>query len=241
MDVRCLAFDFGGTLTARTEAPGVKEILHEWSRFHGAPADLLFEKKFQQAYDEARERYKRTGAPTSLVYMLKNALSSGNPSEEVDIVAFVNDLWRNAEDGKVYPEAVAALARLHSAGYTLFLACNTRRPLTCRKHALKEAGVYEFFSALMVSSELGYGKPDPRFYQKVIEAGRLVGCKEWEILFAGDSFERDVLGPRRHGMQAVWITENPNLDLSKEILTIPHVRDLPRLLMDLYSQDARKS
>lgn len=60
------------------------------------------------------------------------------------------------------------------------------------------------FAPVVISSELGWRKPAPGFYQEVI---RLGGGNPGEILFVGDHPELDVAWPKSHGMKAAPIHE----------------------------------
>ena len=55
---------------------------------------------------------------------------------------------------------------------------------------------------VVISSEVGYRKPHPAFYES---ARTCLNLPAAEILCIGDDLENDVLGPRRCGFQAVLI------------------------------------
>jgi putative hydrolase of the HAD superfamily len=59
-----------------------------------------------------------------------------------------------------------------------------------------------YFEAIVVSTEVGIGKPDPRIFE--ITLSRLGIAKE-DATMVGDSLLRDVAGARRAGVRAIWI------------------------------------
>ncbi|HEX3331346.1 MAG TPA: HAD family hydrolase, partial [Gaiellales bacterium] len=57
--------------------------------------------------------------------------------------------------------------------------------------------------AVVVSGEVGFRKPHPRFYAAVLEA---LGAEPDAVMFVGDTFRDDVLGPAGAGMQTCLAT-----------------------------------
>jgi len=228
-DVKCVAFDFGGTLATGTSAPELCEVVARWRSQYGQ-SDTGFEARLAQAFVESRQAYKNTGATISLNTMLRASLGSVSFDQQIGVDAFVEDLWRNTQDGRIYPDVTFVLEQLNVAGFSLMLACNTRRPGQFRRKTLEESGILKYFSGMVISSELGYGKPSTKFYRAVERVAADLGCDVHETLFVGDSLERDVLGPLRYGMQAVWVTEATNT-LHEQVPVVSHIRLLPNLFL----------
>jgi putative hydrolase of the HAD superfamily len=67
---------------------------------------------------------------------------------------------------------------------------------------LGRIGLAHHFEVSLSAGALGYAKPDRRAYVALADALTL---KPAEILFVGDEPHADVLGPRRVGMQTVWV------------------------------------
>ncbi|MDF5751104.1 HAD family hydrolase [Spongiactinospora sp. TRM90649] len=129
----------------------------------------------------------------------------------------------------VDPYAAAALHVLHRAGKRLILASNTR-PDQDRHAALRRGGVDHLFHEVFLSAELGVAKPHAEFYRRVLAAA---GCEPPEVLWVGDSVQKDVIGPSRHGMRPALVgrAELPDgVVVPGEVMLIRHVRDLPALL-----------
>jgi FMN phosphatase YigB (HAD superfamily) len=120
---------------------------------------------------------------------------------------------------------------LRHTGRALVLACNTQRPIAHRQRTLAAAGLADCFDALVLSSEIGVAKPDPRFYAVVADAARReAGCAPEAILFVGDTLDKDVIGPRAFGMRAALVDGAPPPDLPEGVPVISHVAELPELL-----------
>ncbi|MGR7000630.1 HAD family hydrolase [Yinghuangia aomiensis] len=78
----------------------------------------------------------------------------------------------------------------------------------------------------VLSGEVGYREPHPRFYEAVVTA---CGAPAPHILFVGDHPEKDVLGPRRHGMIALRVARlgSPAPTASR---VLGHLAGLPEFL-----------
>lgn len=68
---------------------------------------------------------------------------------------------------------------------------------------VERAGLDKLFDVVIISGELGFGKPDSRIYE--VTASRL-GVTQSECIMVGDNFRRDVIGAQDAGMRGVWIS-----------------------------------
>jgi putative hydrolase of the HAD superfamily len=61
---------------------------------------------------------------------------------------------------------------------------------------------YRLLDDLIISSEVGWRKPAPKFFEAVCQR---LACEPGQILFIGDSIENDYAGARSAGMRALLI------------------------------------
>ena len=66
---------------------------------------------------------------------------------------------------------------------------------------LAHSGIAGLFSAILISEELGFAKPDPRFFQA---AGNALELPLGQLLCVGDSPVADIAGARAAGIDACW-------------------------------------
>jgi putative hydrolase of the HAD superfamily len=71
------------------------------------------------------------------------------------------------------------------------------------REIIDRVGLTPFFDVVLISGELGYRKPHPRVYHRLIEN---LGVERHEILYVGDDPEPDIHGAQRVGLQPVWFT-----------------------------------
>ncbi len=98
-----------------------------------------------------------------------------------------------------FPEVGVALRRLRQAGYRLAVCSNFDARLNSVMAGLPELAPIEL---RIISSEIGYRKPSPRFFEALVRAA---GCCPSEILFIGDDPTSDVAAARNSGLAALQI------------------------------------
>lgn len=112
------------------------------------------------------------------------------------------------------PGAKEMLERLQAKGYRLFAASNSFGHL--QRSRLECAGILHFFEDTYISMDIGYDKPDIRFYQ---EALRRCGLQPSEVLMIGDSMTTDVLGAQAAGIDALFFDRQKDalLEITKSL------------------------
>ena len=98
-----------------------------------------------------------------------------------------------------YPETRDVLTEVDRLGVRQLVLSNHvwELPDICRAH-----GWLPPLTEVLTSARLGVEKPHPESYVAAIAAA---GCAPGEILFVGDTYEADVAGPERAGMQALLV------------------------------------
>jgi 2-haloacid dehalogenase len=72
---------------------------------------------------------------------------------------------------------------------------------TVQRGRIRKSGIEGYFSAILISEELGIAKPDPRFFHRAAEAVALP-CSE--LLCVGDNPSADIGGARAAGIAGCW-------------------------------------
>jgi 2-haloacid dehalogenase len=108
--------------------------------------------------------------------------------------------YLSALSGKAFflPHAREVLEEL-SRRATLCLITNGLT--TVQRGRIRTSGMGRFFSAILISEELGIAKPDPRFFHQAAEAAGLP-CSE--LLCVGDNPSADIGGARAAGIEGCW-------------------------------------
>lgn len=99
-----------------------------------------------------------------------------------------------------YPGVPHVLRRLGAAGFRLALVTDGAPDLQREKADL--AGLTPYFGAIVVSGEVGHGKPDPGIFTAALER---LDARPEQAVMVGDNPQRDIAGARGCGIRAVLI------------------------------------
>jgi putative hydrolase of the HAD superfamily len=79
----------------------------------------------------------------------------------------------------------------------------TNGPADIQRLKFETTGLADCFDAVVVSGEVGLGKPDPAVFALAVDR---LGASPRDTVMVGDSWERDVLGALGAGLSAVWVS-----------------------------------
>ena len=101
----------------------------------------------------------------------------------------------------LYPDALSCLERVRALGLRVGVVGNQTEALEswARASALPA-------DVIASSASLGARKPDPAFFERVVE---LVECDAGEVAYVGDRVDNDVLPAARAGLVAVHVRRGP--------------------------------
>ena len=121
---------------------------------------------------------------------------------------------------RCYPDVEPALGGLADMGISVCVGSNFDSRLRGVVQGLAELEVY--FDSLVISSEVGYRKPHPLFFQAVCNH---LGLPEHQVLCVGDDSENDVRGALQAGLSGILIDRG-----GQRPADLPHVPVLTALV-----------
>jgi putative hydrolase of the HAD superfamily len=128
---------------------------------------------------------------------------------------------------RMYPDAAVALDWLHGR-YPLAVVSNG--PSGEQRGKLQALDLERRFDAVLISGEVGVGKPQPGIFEAALER---LGAGAGEAVHVGDNVGSDVAGALAAGVGAVWLNRlgmctDPKGPVADEMIT--SLEELPRLL-----------
>lgn len=168
-----------------------------------SPAELIeFNRKQQESFYAGKDKkIQHHNFCKILGQVLKDDLGVELPEEKV--CSLIYEYHKIARGyARLYPGVIETLTRLKEK-YTLSVASYTQGCFT--KFELKELGIDKYFSHFVYTSDIGFHKASPAFYEKCLE---IVGKKTEDCVMIGDNYDVDVLVPQTLGMKAIWV-KNP--------------------------------
>jgi len=209
---KAIGFDLFNTLM--TVHPDAMQAAHELQlrvlHEEGLPVE---EEAFGKAYVEAAVRFikaaHKDGREThnrfwvaEALETLGHSLSPEDPRIAKAVDAYFSAFYPNCNLIPGTKELLGELAEHYPLGMI------TDGPAARKIIALLE--INPFFQHVLVSGELGYRKPHPYLFERLVGA---LGVPADEILFVGDDLEADVQGARDAGLQPVLTTCVPDGNL----------------------------
>lgn len=226
MRARAVVLDFFGTLARATHSVGLDEIMARHG--HTIPGHLhemwwSGDIDGAEHVDQSRSReHYLAWQRERLVAMLHEA--DVHPGEHEAILADLQ-AGRALRVLEAYDEVRGVLRELRSRGMTLAVCSNWDWDL---EPAIAEAGLDGCFDTLVSSAWAGARKPHPRIYRYLLEQ---TGLDPAEILFVGDTWGPDVVGPRAAGMTAAYLERDghwpdPTVPADPAEAEVARLRDL---------------
>ncbi len=142
----------------------------------------------------------RAWAPTYRRETWRSALEAFDVDDD-DLAATMAEVFMTERRARqvVFPEAEAVLRDL-KRDHRVGLLTNGAPDL--QREKLAGSGLGKYFDAVIVSGDLGYGKPDPRVFMHLLG---LLKTPPSDAVMVGDNPSRDIAGARAAGVYAVWI------------------------------------
>jgi putative hydrolase of the HAD superfamily len=104
---------------------------------------------------------------------------------------------------RVYEGIPELLTQLKRAGKKLYLLSNAQRIFS--EPELKALKLYDYFDGILISSDCGFKKPSPRFFQEVLDRYHL---DKKESIMIGNDPNSDIKGARGTGLPCLYIHSN---------------------------------
>src|ERR1700682_5137109 len=126
----------------------------------------------------------------------------------------------------VFPESRQVLAELKEHYQ---LAMITNGAIDIQRDKIDGSNLGGFFNPIIISGELGFGKPNPKLFQLALQ--RLAGTPD-QCVMIGDSLSRDIAGASAVGIRTIWLNRfqrkfadhdpTPDLELT-DLVTLPTI------------------
>ena len=122
-------------------------------------------------------------------------------------------LYRTTMQTNLVDGAIETLEYLKAQGYILSIISNGFVEVQYTK--LRRSGLIPYFANVFLSEEIGYQKPDIRFFQTVLDR---LNASPSECLVIGDNFQTDIQGAQNANIRAVFYKNNADLPLNCEFM-----------------------
>jgi putative hydrolase of the HAD superfamily len=197
---RGVLLDFYGTLARATQWVSVDVVLAE----HGVElSDEIKNRWWNEGIDgiehlehsQSRDHYVDWQQQRLLGMLAETDLHPG----EYEVVSTKLRLGNQDRVLEAYPEALDVLAALRDRGLRLGICSNWDWDLA---EAVEEAGLTAAVDVMVSSAWVGARKPHPRIFEHTLSK---LDMDPEVVVFVGDTWGPDVVGPRATGMRPVYL------------------------------------
>lgn len=222
MRLAAIFFDVGETLVDETEVWG------GWADWLGVPR-LTFFAAMGAVLARDRDGLQRTEERP----VLREVLRLVRPDVDFDAAAHQRG---DAEQGftidDLYPDALPCFLALRERGYRIGIAANqpARADAVLRRSGLP-------FEWLLISELEGVQKPDPAFFERIMQ---VTGLPAASIAYVGDRVDNDVIPAHLAGLVPVHVRRGPWgvlqsewPDVERAALRLDSLREFPERLREL--------
>ena len=220
---RAFAFDMYGTLV-RARFGNLDDIYSAFYRlFPDADREAVQEEyeSFVSAYETKNGRHRELTI-TCLLEHMDSVFGTENDSLEAE-----NIMMRATHTFIPVEGAEETLQYFRDRGYRIGVLSNTSYRGAVVKGLLEDVGFDHLIDVVVSSADVGYRKPDDRAFEAVVAA---LGCRRTDCFFAGDSEDKDFLGPRRFGMKGSFLID-PSRP-SRECGIVSSISEIPSFFRD---------
>ncbi|MGD0478479.1 MAG: HAD family hydrolase [Nitrososphaerales archaeon] len=240
--IKAVLFDYGGTLVqARRPWEEVKPTAV------AAPYALLCRHGLKAPYGEyttldssifdrysVLEKQRESDIPDIVKYceMVDTLFPSSSKAWRERVAAEANNaFWDVATANYVLQRgARRCLAELRSMKLRLAVVSNHHSPEALTNH-LTQLDVKSHFSSIIVSSQVGFRKPDRRIFAMGLSSLRVHPS---EAVFVGDSIPYDIEGAKRAGMTTILIGKDDRFDKQEQPdFTVVSLTEVPKIVSSL--------
>ncbi len=171
------------------------------SGFSVPDLDLFFD-RYISVRDDFRSYSRATLREWDIRDAINQHLLSIGINDGNDIADHFFDAYYQRVAGQltIFDDTAAVLGKLKDRGLRIGLVSNTIFPETYHKKELHGFGIDKYFDFTLFSSSFGFRKPHPSIYERAV---KLMSREKERILFVGDRYIEDYVGPREFGLRAI--------------------------------------
>lgn len=105
------------------------------------------------------------------------------------------------------PGAKETTLRLHEAGFPIVMVADGL--VQSFSNSMKQNGLYDIFSAKIISEAIGEHKPSPKMFQAAMDAMGLKEKDKRRVIMVGNNLKRDIIGANLFGIRSVLLDWSP--------------------------------
>jgi len=214
MDIRALLFDVNGTLIDIETDDGLEEIYRAIGHFLAYQGIVLHRWEVRDLYVQILQQQRAVSSETFVewdaVEVWREFLQRGAsdytrslPAQKREqLPLFLAELYRGIARKRLrlHPQVQETLDQL-SSRYHMAVVTDAQSAYAVPE--LHAVGLLKYFNPIIVSGDYGYRKPDPRLFQRALDA---LQVRPEQAIFLGNDFYQDIFGAQQVGMKTIFVS-----------------------------------
>ena len=196
--IRALLIDVGGPLVDESA-----DFDHTIRMLRRILSDQLGRKVTESEIIRARDQAILAWAPSFTKAVLWKFLQPDKALTNDAYMKAVKEIYKYKEDLILMP-GVTEILPILAEKYVLAIAGNQLSEI---KGKLEKSGILKYFTSKLVSCDIGFHKPDSRFFTAVCDR---IGIPPAECCMIGDRLDNDIYPANVMGMRTIWIRVGPH-------------------------------
>ena len=198
-------FDLYGTIIdIHTEEGELKlwKALAKYYRQHGA---FYFARGIWRAYLKYVAEELEKSEEIQVEGVFRKLFAQKGVTASDDLIAKTCRFFRDTSTYhlRLYEWSLPILEKLKGNGKKVYLLSNAQRSFTY--HEMEKLDIVKYFDKIYISSDHGVKKPNPKFFQILMEAE---GLESKDCLFLGNDQTCDIMGAQGVGMDTWYVHTN---------------------------------
>lgn len=144
---------------------------------------------------------------------------------EIDAAAVTSYYESRLAIGHHFIDGAEDLLKELSPIFNLYIVSNGAKKV--QDGRMKSARIEKYFKEIFISEEIGYEKPDVRFFEKCFS--KIPNFSKDETVIIGDSLTSDIKGGISSGIKTIWFNKN-NMPNTSEISPDFEIYDLKEVI-----------
>lgn len=230
MDYEYYVFDLYGTLVDIHTEEKEKELWEKMALFYGYYGAFYEPEEMQEKYDllvkgkegalkltlESDPHYAHEASPEiEITEVFEELFLEKGVQADKSLSIHAGQFFRvlSTEYIRVYPGTKEMLEGLRRENKKILLLSNAQRIFT--EYEMRFLGLFPYFDEILISSDHQTKKPDPQFFQLLMQEH---GVEPDKTLFIGNDSRCDVGGAKTVGFAAFYVNSNlsPENDSAEE-------------------------
>ncbi len=231
MNIRTLLFDVNGTLVDIETDESLGEIYRAIAHFLMYQGISLHRWEVRDLYFQIMQRQRAASAEKfvewdavsvwhEFVQKTGSDFTRALPPEKLaQLPLFLAELHRGIARKRLrlYPQVQETLEQL-SSHYRMAIVSDAQSAYA--NSELRAVGILNYFNPVIVSGDYGYRKPDPRLFQKALDA---LEVQPEHALYIGNDLYHDILGAQQVGMKTIFVSYTTRVNSTIETVVPDYI------------------